>query len=88
MRVVLYGKPDCCLCDLAEAKIRGLRERGAPFEFAKVDILRDPAAEARFRETIPAVEVDGVLVTEGRFDEKAVERALGIPPRERGRAGA
>ncbi|MCK6479549.1 MAG: glutaredoxin family protein [Planctomycetaceae bacterium] len=87
MRVVLYGKPDCCLCDLAEAKIRGLRERGAPFDLVKVDILRDPAAEARFRDTIPAVEVDGVLVTEGRFDERALERAVGLPPRKGRRPG-
>lgn len=80
MRVVLYGKPECCLCDLAASRIAALRAR-RPFELAKVNILEDPAAEARFRDTIPAVEVDGVLVTEGRFDEKAVERALGIPSR-------
>jgi len=77
MRVVLYGKPDCCLCDLAEAKVRALAAR-ARAEVVKVDILGDPAAEARFRETIPAVEVDGRLVTEGRFDEPAVARALGL----------
>jgi hypothetical protein len=86
MRVVLYGKPDCCLCDLAEAKIRGLRDR-APFDLLKVNILDDPAAEERFRDTIPAVEVDGVLVTEGRFDEKAVERAVGLEPRRRRSGG-
>ena len=75
MRVVLYGKPGCCLCDFAESRLRALRER-RPFEFAKVDILGDTAAAARYRDTIPAIEVDGVLVTEGRFDENAVARAL------------
>ncbi len=82
MRVVLYGKPGCCLCDLAEAKIRGLAAR-ARFDLVKVNILDDPSAEARFRETIPAVEVDGVLVTEGRFDEPAVARAVGAGGRVR-----
>ena len=76
MRVVLYGKPGCGLCDLAESRIRAMAAR-RPFEIAKVNILEDPAAEARYRDTVPAVEVDGRLVSEGRFDENAVARALG-----------
>ena len=43
MRVVLYGKPGCCLCDLAESRIRAMAER-VPVEIAKVNILEDPAA--------------------------------------------
>jgi hypothetical protein len=75
MRVVLYGKADCCLCDFAESRLRALRGR-AVFDLAKVDIRGDPALVERFGTTIPAVEVDGVLVSEGRFDEKAVEGAI------------
>ncbi len=75
MRVVLYGKPGCCLCDLAESRIRLLGER-VPLDVVKVDILGDPALERRFGTTIPAVEVDGRIVSEGRFDENAVARAL------------
>jgi len=75
MRVVLYGKPGCCLCDVAESRLRLLAER-RPFGIVKVDILSDPALEARFGTTIPAVEIDGVVVSEGRFDEKAVERSV------------
>lgn len=75
MRVVLYGKPGCCLCDVAESRLRLMAER-RPVEIVKVDILSDPALEARFGLTIPAVEVDGTVVSEGRFDEKAVERAV------------
>ena len=75
MRVVLYGKPGCCLCDLAEGRIRSVRTR-APFDLVKVNILDDPALERRYGTTIPAVEVDGVLVSEGRFDENAVARAI------------
>ena len=79
MRVVLYGKPGCCLCDLAESRLETLRAR-RPFELVKVDVLRDPAAGARFGATIPAVEVDGTLVSEGRFDEHAVAAAVGVGP--------
>lgn len=81
MRVVLYGKPGCCLCDVAESRLRLLAER-RPLEIVKVDILSDPALEARFGLTIPAVEVEGAVVSEGRFDEEAVVRAvLGGSPR-------
>lgn len=75
MRVTLYGKPGCCLCDVVESRLQVLRKR-TPFELVKVDILRDPAAHERFRDTIPAVEVDGELVSEGRFDENAVARRI------------
>ncbi|HEU4394455.1 MAG TPA: glutaredoxin family protein [Planctomycetota bacterium] len=75
MRVVLYGKPECCLCDLAESRLRAMAER-RPFDLVKVDIRGDPALERRFGITIPAVEVDGVLVSEGRFDENAVEARI------------
>jgi hypothetical protein len=75
MRVVLYGKPDCCLCDLAESRLRAMAER-RPFEIVKVDIRGDPALEARYGTTIPAVEVDGALASEGRFDEDAVVAAI------------
>ena len=82
MRVVLYGKPECCLCDLAESRLRVMAGR-RPFELAKVDIRGDPALERRFGTTIPAVEVDGVLVSEGRFDENAVEAAIAEAARAR-----
>ncbi len=80
MRVVLYGKPGCCLCDVVESRLRVLAAR-RPFDLVKVDILGDPSALARFRDTIPAVEVDGVLVSEGRFDENAVARHVLAAPR-------
>ena len=82
MRVVLYGKPECCLCDLAESRLRAMAER-RPFDLAKVDIRGDPALEKRFGTTIPAVEVDGVLVSEGRFDENAVAAAIAGAARAR-----
>ena len=75
MRVVLYGKPDCGLCDLAESRLRLLLERHS-FDLVKVDIRRDPTLEKRYRDTIPAVEIDGTLVSEGRFDEVSVARRI------------
>jgi hypothetical protein len=79
MRVVLYGKPGCCLCDLAESRLQAIRGR-RPFDLVTVDILSDPALEARFGTTIPVVEVDGAVVSEGRFDENALAKAIGDVP--------
>jgi hypothetical protein len=75
VRIVLYGKPDCCLCDFAESRLRALRERH-DFDLVKIDIRKDPIVEERFRDTIPAVEIDGTLVSEGRFDENSVARRI------------
>jgi glutaredoxin len=75
VRVVLYGKPDCCLCEFAESRLRALLAR-RPFDLVTVDIRESADAAERFRDTIPAVEVDGRLVSEGRFDEGAVARAI------------
>ncbi|MHC4922633.1 MAG: glutaredoxin family protein [Planctomycetota bacterium] len=82
MKVVLYGKPACCLCDVVESRLEVLRERGE-FDLVKVNILEDPALEERFGTTIPAVEVDGRLVSEGKFNENAVAEALGVAPKRK-----
>ena len=63
-RVVLFSKPDCCLCDDAKQM---LDELGHEYE-----VDHDP----RFVDRVPVIEVDGRIVTEGRVSERAVRRAL------------
>jgi len=53
-RVVLYHAQGCHLCDRAR---RVLADSGVPFE--KIDITGDPELEARYREWLPVVEIDG-----------------------------
>ena len=55
-RVVLYTAPGCHLCGPAVAAVRSVC--GDDFEL--VDITGDPGLEARYRELIPLVKVDGV----------------------------
>jgi glutaredoxin len=57
-RVTLYGKPGCHLCEEAQGVVAEVRQRH-PFELEEVDITRDPALEARYRERIPVIEIDG-----------------------------
>jgi glutaredoxin len=57
-RVVLYGAEGCHLCERARNTLTALRaELG--FELVEVGIDGYPELEARYRELIPVVEIDG-----------------------------
>jgi glutaredoxin len=57
-KVVLYGAEGCHLCERARETVTALREE-LGFELEEVSIDGDPELEARFRELIPVVEIDG-----------------------------
>jgi Glutaredoxin-like domain (DUF836) len=57
-RVVLYHAQDCHLCERARAVVEEARvELG--FWLELVDIGGDAVLEARYRELLPVVEIDG-----------------------------
>jgi glutaredoxin len=58
VEVVIYGAPDCGLCDDAKAILEPAAAR-LGFELRAVDITTDPELEARHRASIPVVEIDG-----------------------------
>jgi glutaredoxin len=58
VEVVIYGAPDCGLCDDAKAVLEPAAVR-LDFELRAVDITTDPELEARHRASIPVVEIDG-----------------------------
>jgi glutaredoxin len=64
MKVVLYTRRGCHLCDeaLAVLKRHGLAPR-------LVDIDADPALRDRYNECVPVVEVDGKERFRGRVNE-------------------
>jgi glutaredoxin len=56
--VVVYAAPACSLCEPAKRTVREVAGRlGIPVR--EVDISGDPELEARYREHIPVVSVDG-----------------------------
>jgi hypothetical protein len=73
--VVLYGKPDCHLCDDARAVIEGVR-REAPFELVERDITLDDELHRAYLERIPVVEVDGEEAFEFFVDADELRRRL------------
>ncbi len=74
-RVVVYSKPECCLCDQVKAHLRRLQEKH-PFEWREINILEDREAYERFREEIPVVFIDGRKAFKYRLDEKKFLKRL------------
>ena len=73
--VTLYGKPGCHLCEEAREVVDQVRAR-RPFELEEVDITRDPALEALYRERIPVIAIDGREALELVIDMRELERCL------------
>ena len=57
-KVVLYGAEGCHICERARATLVAARDE-LGFELEEVTIDGDAELEARFRELIPVVEIDG-----------------------------
>ena len=72
--LTLYTKPDCSLCDDAQAALERVRAR-IPFELEVVDISADPELAERYGERIPVVLVDGEEAWEYVVDERELETA-------------
>jgi glutaredoxin len=58
MRVVLYTRAGCHLCDAARDVLHAERSR-TPFELAEVDVAGDDHLEREYGIRIPVVEIDG-----------------------------
>lgn len=63
MRVVLYSRPGCHLCELAR-QVLVAEQVDHPFELEEVDVQDDEDLEREYGIRIPVVEIDG----EERFE--------------------
>jgi glutaredoxin len=74
--LVLYGRPDCHLCDEAREGLQRLQSDGLPFELEEVDIESDEKLLRRYLERIPVIELDGEIVSELGLDADALRARL------------
>lgn len=73
--ITLYGKPDCHLCDEAEAILtRVSRELGTPY--VKIDIQGSPELFQRYRYRIPVIEVAGGQTLDWPTTPERIKRAI------------
>jgi glutaredoxin len=79
LRVEVYSRPDCPLCDEAKEVLRGVQQE-LPFELVDVDVMKDPATASRYAEQVPVVFVEGSRAFRHRVDAAAardrISRAL------------
>ncbi|HVG62780.1 MAG TPA: glutaredoxin family protein [Hyalangium sp.] len=75
MKVDIYSKPSCSLCDEAIDVVERVRAR-TPFELRIISILEDPAAMMAWRYDIPVVLIDGEVAFKHRVDEALFEARI------------
>jgi glutaredoxin len=71
MRVVLYSREGCHLCDAARDVLLAERSR-SPFDLVEVDVAGDDDLEREYGIRIPVIEIDG----EERFEYEVDPAAL------------
>jgi glutaredoxin len=75
-RVTVFHADGCHLCERALEQVRALRDELA-FELEEIAIDGNPELEARYRELIPVVEIDGERVFTYYVHDDAFRRHLG-----------
>ena len=75
-RVVLYHAQSCSLCERARATLAELRLEHE-FDLEEIDIGGDAELEARYREWLPVVEIDGERAFVYHLDAAAFLRRIG-----------
>jgi len=75
VELILYGKPDCDLCDRLEAMVKPLADvRG--LTLVKRNIEDGPSWVARYRYRIPVLTCGDQVILEGRPKSDDVAHAL------------
>lgn len=75
IRVELYTRPGCCLCDEARAVLLRVR-RDMPFDLREIDVESSPELEAAYGERIPFIVVNGRPAFKFHVTEEALRRRL------------
>ena len=75
IRVEVYGKRDCCLCDDVKATLLKVH-RDIPFDLREIDIESTPEIYEAYKERIPLVLINGRPAFKFRVNEQALRRRL------------
>ncbi len=78
MRLTLYTRPGCKLCDEMKAVIRHVQGQ-VECDLAEVDISLDESLERRYRHHIPVLLADGVEVARTRIGLEELLETLAAP---------
>ncbi|HME90588.1 MAG TPA: glutaredoxin family protein [Myxococcaceae bacterium] len=92
MKVEIYSKPDCPLCEEAKRVLLEVQRR-VPFQLSEVNIEGDASLFQRYRYDIPVIFIDGHKSFKHRVEARDLERRLqhaagmgvAIPPNDIGK---
>jgi glutaredoxin len=77
MKIRIYSKPDCHLCDEAKETIQRVTKR-LPIEVEVIDIEKDPELLNQYRYDIPVIFLDDRKIFKHRVDEEKLKKLLGV----------
>lgn len=81
MRVIVYGKPACPLCDELKEILLGIQQ-DRPFELIEYNILEHPELFKRYRYLIPVLEIEGGPLLYPPHEPGTVWQALSAASRQ------
>jgi len=67
LRVTLYTRAGCCLCDEAKRVIEQARRRVA-FDYEELDIDADPELRRLYNDEVPVIAINGVKAFKYKVD--------------------
>ena len=77
--LVIYGRRNCHLCDVAKEVVERVRRR-VRFVVEERDVADDPRWEAAYGEQVPVGFIGGRKVFKYRVEAEALQRALRRTP--------
>jgi glutaredoxin len=75
IRVDVYSRPACHLCDEAKAVIERVQNR-LPIDINVINVETDPALESAYGAEIPVIFINGAKAFKYRVDETELERKI------------
>lgn len=76
LKLTLYTRPDCFLCDKMKAAIRHVADN-IPLSLEEIDIDTSPELTARYGRDIPVLLVEGHEIARHRVTTDALRKMLG-----------
>jgi glutaredoxin len=77
MKIRVYSKPECHLCDEAKETIERV-VKWLHIEVEVIDIEEDPELLNEYRNDIPVIFLDDRKIFKHRVDEEKLKRILGV----------
>jgi glutaredoxin len=75
VKLKVYSKTNCCLCDDAKAVLQQLQEEMA-FEIEEIDIYLDDELLEKYQIMIPVIEVEKEMLAYGIIEKEHMRKQL------------